>query len=105
MILSSAETLGAAHAALDTTVEYTKQRVQFGQPLSSFQALQHRMANMLIQIELTRSLVYAACDAAGWGYSRSIPLCSRLQKSKPVQVGRTVSQEAIQLHGGIATTG
>jgi alkylation response protein AidB-like acyl-CoA dehydrogenase len=103
MILSSAETLGAAHAALDTTVEYTKQRVQFGQPLSSFQALQHRMANMLIQIELTRSLVYAACDAAD-GDTPDQFRFARAAKVKASSVGRKVSQEAIQLHGGIATT-
>jgi len=103
MTLSSAEILGAAHAALNTTVEYTKQRVQFGQPLASFQALQHRMANMLIQVELTRSLVYAACDAAdGDTPDRSRFACAA--KVKASTVGRKVSQEAIQLHGGIATT-
>lgn len=103
IVLSSAETLGATQAALDTTVDYTKQRIQFGQPLSAFQALQHRMANMLIQTELTRSLVYAACDAADTGHAG----CSRLTlaaKVKAATVGRKVSQEAIQLHGGIATT-
>ena len=103
MTLSSAETLGAAHAALNTTVDYTKQCVQFGQPLASFQALQHRMANMLIQIELTRSLVYAACDAA----DSDTPDRSRFARAAKVKastVGRKVSQEAIQLHGGIATT-
>lgn len=101
--LSSAETLGAAHAALNATVEYTKQRVQFGQPLASFQALQHRMANMLIQVELTRSLVYAACDAAD-GDTPDRFRFARAAKVKASTVGRKVSQEAIQLHGGIATT-
>jgi len=103
MVLSSAETLGATQAALDTTVDYTKQRIQFGQPLASFQALQHRMSNMLIQTELTRSLVYAACDAADDGH----PDCGRFARAAKVKaatVGRKVSQEAIQLHGGIATT-
>ena len=103
MTLSSAETLGAAHAALNTTVDYTKQRIQFGQPLASFQALQHRMANMLIQVELTRSLVYAACDAAD-GDAPDRSRFARAAKVKASTVGRKVSQEAIQLHGGIATT-
>ncbi|MEK9654271.1 MAG: acyl-CoA dehydrogenase [Halieaceae bacterium] len=103
MTLSSAETLGAAHAALNTTVDYTKQRVQFGQPLASFQALQHRMANMLIQVELTRSLVYAACDAAD-SNNADRSRFARAAKVKASTVGRKVSQEAIQLHGGIATT-
>ena len=103
MILSSAETLGAAQAALDTTVDYTKQREQFGQPLASFQALQHRMANMLIQTELTRSLVYSACDAADHD-SPDRGRFARAAKVKSAAVGRKVTQEAIQLHGGIATT-
>ena len=63
MLMASAESVGAMQAALDATVEYTKQRVQFGQTLSSFQALQHRMSDMLIQLELTRSLVASACRA------------------------------------------
>ena len=103
MVLSSAETLGATQAALDTTVDYTKQRVQFGQPLASFQALQHRMSNMLIQTELTRSLVYAACEAADTGHA-DCGRFARAAKVKAATVGRKVSQEAIQLHGGIATT-
>ena len=103
MVLSSAETLGATQAALDTTVDYTKQRIQFGQPLSSFQALQHRMSNMLIQTELTRSLVYAACDAAD-ARRTDFGRFARAAKVKAATVGRKVSQEAIQLHGGIATT-
>ncbi len=103
MTLSSAETLGATQAALDTTVDYTKQREQFGQPLASFQALQHRMSNMLIQTELTRSLIYAACNASDNGHDDAARFV-RAAKVKAATVGRKVSQEAIQLHGGIATT-
>ena len=84
-------------------MDYTKQRVQFGQPLASFQALQHRMSNMLIQTELTRSLIYAACDAADSGRDDAARF-ARAAKVKATTVGRKVSQEAIQLHGGIATT-
>ena len=83
--------------------DYTKQREQFGQPLASFQALQHRMANMLIQTELTRSLVYAACDAADRD-AMDRGRFARAAKVKSAAVGRKVTQEAIQLHGGIATT-
>ena len=103
MLSASAESLGAMQAALDTTVDYTKQRVQFGQPLASFQALQHRMANMLIQIELARSLVYAACDAYDQGAAERT-LFVRAAKAKSAQIAKRVTQEAIQLHGGIATT-
>ncbi|EED36787.1 acyl-CoA dehydrogenase [Luminiphilus syltensis NOR5-1B] len=100
---ASAEALGAMQAALDTTVDYTRQRVQFGKPLSSFQALQHRMANMLIQIELCRSLVGAACRAldAGSEDARRLTLAAKV---KVTSTARKVTQEAIQLHGGIATT-
>ncbi len=103
MTLSSAETLGAAQAALNTPVDCTKPRIQFGQPLASFQALPPRMANMLIQVELTRSLVYAACDAAD-SDAADRSRFARAAKVKASSVGRKVSQEAIQLHGGIATT-
>jgi alkylation response protein AidB-like acyl-CoA dehydrogenase len=53
-----AEALGLCSTMLETTVEYTKQRVQFGVPLSSFQALQHRMADMYVELELMRSMAY-----------------------------------------------
>ncbi len=103
MLLSSAETLGAMQAALHTTIDYTKRREQFGQPLASFQALQHRMADMLTQIELSRSLVYAACTALDDESSDRNQL-ARAAKVKAASVGKKVTQEAIQLHGGIATT-
>jgi alkylation response protein AidB-like acyl-CoA dehydrogenase len=84
-------------------VDYTRQRVQFGRTLSSFQALQHRMANMLIQLELTRSLVDAACRAHDEGdrEARKLALAAKVKVSN---AARKVTQEAIQLHGGIATT-
>lgn len=103
MLLAAAEGVGAMQGALDLTVEYTKQRQQFGQPLASFQALQHRMADMLIQTELARSLVGAACRAvdAGTDEAQSLVLAA---KAKVDTAARKVTQEAIQMHGGIATT-
>ena len=102
-LLASAETLGAMEAALEATVDYTKQRIQFGQPLSSFQALQHRMADMLIQVEMCRSLVEAACRAHDEGTEDEHQLVLAT-KVKVANAGRAITQEAIQLHGGIATT-
>ena len=103
ILMASAETLGAMEAALEATVEYTKQRVQFGQPLASFQALQHRMADMLIQVEMCRSLVEAACRAHDEGSEDEAKLILAT-KVKTSTAGRAITQEAIQLHGGIATT-
>ena len=103
MLMASAESVGAMQAALDATVEYTKQRVQFGQTLSSFQALQHRMSDMLIQLELTRSLVASACRAHDEGAEDAQRL-TLAAKVKAATAARRVTQEAIQLHGGIATT-
>ncbi|MEM1189431.1 MAG: acyl-CoA dehydrogenase [Pseudomonadota bacterium] len=103
MLMASAEAIGAMEASLNATVDYTKQRVQFGQTLSSFQVLQHRMSDMLIQLELTRSLVYAACRAydEGAADARQLTLAAKVKASN---AARRITQEAIQLHGGIATT-
>jgi alkylation response protein AidB-like acyl-CoA dehydrogenase len=103
LLATSAEALGLMQAALDSTVDYTRQREQFGQALSSFQALQHRMADMLIAVELARSLVQAACTAfdSGSADARRLALAAKI---KTVAAARRVTQEAIQLHGGIATT-
>lgn len=103
ILMASAEALGAMEAALEMTVDYTKQRIQFGQPLASFQALQHRMSDMLIQLELSRSLVQAACKAHDEG-SDDAMLLELATKVKVAQAARKITQEAIQLHGGIATT-
>jgi len=103
MLLAAAEGVGAMQGALDLTVDYTRQRQQFGQPLSAFQALQHRMADMLIQVELARSLVTAACNAVDSSSDQARTL-SLAAKAKVDAAARRVTQEAIQMHGGIATT-
>ena len=56
--------MGAAQRALELTVAYTKARVQFGRPIGGFQALQHRMADLLVLVESARALSYAAAEAA-----------------------------------------
>ena len=98
-----AEALGAMTVATELTVEYTKQRKQFGVPIGKFQALQHRMADMLIEIEQVRSSVM---NAAGNLVSdrkvreREVSACKYLVGS----VGRQVAEEAIQIHGGMGMT-
>lgn len=97
IVAVSAEQVGAAQAALDLTVEYTKNRKQFGRVIGSFQALKHRMADMYALVETARSMSYAAAlsqdpqDA----YAAKIYCSEALQQ---------VASEAVQLHGGIAIT-
>lgn len=101
-VLAAAEMLGMASAAFDTTLAYLKQRVQFGQVLATFQALQHRMANLFSEIELMRSAVEAGLAAIdGGGDTRQ---AASLAKGKANEVGHLVSRELIQLHGGIGMT-
>ncbi|MBX3594202.1 acyl-CoA dehydrogenase family protein [Sphingomonas sp.] len=101
-VLVAAEMLGMAGQAFDTTLAYLKQRVQFGQVLATFQALQHRMANLFSEIELMRSAVeagLAAIDAGG-----DTRQAASLAKAKANEVGHLMSRELIQLHGGIGMT-
>ena len=98
-----AEGLGLMSLMLEATVEYTKQRRQFGVPIGSFQALQHRMAEMFIEVELARSVAYMAAmtldEHAGDPVARRRGVsAAKVQMAKS---GRFVGQNAIQLHGGI----
>ena len=97
------EALGLMAVMLEATVQYTKQRQQFGVPISSFQALQHRMAEMFIEVELARSMAFLA--AMTLDEQRDDPLArARGISAAKVQIaksGRFVGQSAIQLHGGI----
>ena len=95
--------VGAAQRALDLTVEYLKERVQFGRPLGSFQALKHRCADMLVQVEAARSISWAAAwavthDPAGLVYRAA------LAKAWCCEAFNLVASEMVQLHGGIAIT-
>jgi len=99
-----AETLGALDRCLALTVEYTRTRTQFGGPIGRFQALQHRMVDMLTRIEQVRSLVYLAaarCEDADVGRRESA-----LSAAKVVvgETARFVGQQAVQLHGGMGVS-
>lgn len=102
-LAACAEVIGGMAAMLRATQDYTSQRQQFGKPLSSFQVLRHRMADMFIQLELTRSLLLAAAASIDAGQPDADKLVSAL-KARTVKAARFVSQNAIQLHGGIAMT-
>lgn len=103
IVAMGAEALGAMDALLSATVEYTKTREQFGQPLSKFQALQHRMADMYLQCEGLRSLLYYAAIAQCEQREDAIKAAAGL-KVKLGEAGRFVAQQAVQLHGGIGMT-
>ena len=101
--LICAEMLGMAEQAFAQTNDYLKTRVQFGQPLSSFQALQHRMARMFTELELMRSLVEAALEAIDAGRS-DVDQAVSLAKATGSETLKLVTREMVQLHGGIGMT-
>ncbi|OQW43878.1 MAG: acyl-CoA dehydrogenase [Proteobacteria bacterium SG_bin6] len=98
-----AEMLGLATQAFETTNDYLKTRVQFGQTLASFQALQHRMARLFTEIELMRSAEEGAFEAIDSGRS-DIDQAVSLAKAIASDTAKLASREMIQLHGGIGMT-
>jgi alkylation response protein AidB-like acyl-CoA dehydrogenase len=102
-IALSAEQVGAAAAALALTVAYAKVRVQFGQPIASFQALQHRMAEMHVLVSSARSLSYAAAEAAR-SRAPGVALHAAAAKAYCSEALERVTGEMIQLHGAIGMT-
>ena len=99
----TAEMLGMAEAAFAQTNDYLKTRVQFGQPLSTFQALQHRMARMFTELELMRSVVEGALEAIDAGRS-DLDQAVSLAKATASDTLKLVTREMVQLHGGIGMT-
>ena len=99
----AAEMLGCALQAFETTVDYLKTRVQFGQVIGAFQALQHRAAKMFTELELTRSCVEAALAAID-DDSAEVPELVSLAKAKAGDTLHLVSNEMVQMHGGIGMT-
>ena len=99
----AAEMLGMAEQAFAMTNDYLKTRVQFGQPLSTFQALQHRMARMFTELELMRSAVEGALEAIDAGRS-DVDQAVSLAKALAGETLKLVSRETVQLHGGIGMT-
>ena len=121
-IALSAEQVGAAQRALELTVAHTKTRVQFGQAIGGFQALQHRMADLHVLVESARALSYAVADAAGdtpadastadastaergtAGDAQDLSLRAAAAKAYCSEVLLKVAGEMIQLHGAIGIT-
>ena len=99
----SAEMLGNALEAFDRTLEYLKERKQFGAVIGSFQALQHRAAIMFAEVELTKSSVLGALNAIDENSNDKARFAS-LAKFKAGETLHLVSSEAVQMHGGVGVT-
>ena len=96
-ILLAVEQIGAATRCLDLTVAYTKDRVQFGRPIGSFQALKHRMADLYVAVQSARAVVAdAVADPS--------PTSAALARLAASEAFSAVAAEAVQMHGGIAIT-
>ncbi len=102
-IALAAEMLGSVQEAFEQTIEYLKTREQFGQPIGSFQALQHRAAQMFCEIEIGKSLVMSALNAVDAG-GFDIPYMACSAKVHMCDTYRLVSNEGIQMHGGMGVT-
>ena len=99
----AAEMLGSAQAALDLTVQYAKDRVQFGSPIGRFQSVKHPLAEMHVQLESARSLLYYAA----WALDESpadVPRAVSRTKALMTEAFNRIGTEAIQLHGTLAFT-
>lgn len=98
-----AEMVGTGQRALDMAVAYAKERVQFGKPIGSFQAVKHKCVDMMVQVENARSLTYYAA----WTVDENVPEARQavpMAKAYCSDMCKTVTSEAIQVHGGIGFT-
>lgn len=103
--LLCSEAVGAMKSANDATLEYLKTRKQFGVPIGTFQALQHRMVDMFVALEQSRSMACLAASKADGATSQSDRMRSiSAAKIRIADACRLVSQEAVQLHGGMGMT-
>ena len=97
------EMVGTGQQALDMAVEYAKERVQFGKPIGSFQAVKHKCVDMMVQVENARSLTYYAA----WTVDENVDEADQavpMAKAYCSDMCKTVTSEAIQVHGGIGFT-
>jgi len=99
----AAEMCGGAQKVLEMSVDYAKVREQFGKPIGSFQAIQHKCANMLVEVESSKSITYYAA----WAVANNVPeaaLAAAMAKAYTSDAYRHTAGEGIQIHGGIGFT-
>jgi len=100
---AAAQLVGAATRLVDMAAAYAKERVQFGKPIGSFQAVKHHLASALVRVEFARPLVYAAA----WSHDEAEPMASRaasMAKAAASDAGRLAARAALQVHGAIGYT-
>ncbi|WP_395108237.1 acyl-CoA dehydrogenase family protein [Actinomadura sp. SCN-SB] len=102
-VLLASEMVGAAQACLDTAVTYAKQREQFGRPIGSFQAIKHKCAEVLVEIEGARSCARYAAWACG-AVPDEVPVVAGLAKAAAAEAFFRAAAENLQIHGGIGFT-
>lgn len=102
-ICIAAMLLGISSEVFERTLAYLKERKQFGVPIGSFQALQHRAAQLFCEIELSKSIVLRALQAADEG-AETLPLLASAAKTKACRTARLAVNEAVQMHGGMGMT-
>jgi len=100
---ASAELLGLAQEVFERTIGYLKERKQFGVPIGSFQALQHRAAHLFGEIEMCKSLVLKALQTLD-GPGGITPELASMTKAKLIATAHRAATEAIQMHGGVGMT-
>jgi alkylation response protein AidB-like acyl-CoA dehydrogenase len=99
----AAEQVGGAQRCLDMSVDYAKERIQFGRPIASFQAVKHKCAEMLLRVESSRSAAYYAGWAAAAG-EPELPVLASLAKAYCSEAYFHCAAESIQIHGGVGFT-
>lgn len=102
-VLVAADLVGVTEAVLRETTDYAKERVQFDRPIGSFQAVAHRLADMLVDCEIARSLLYAACLAIDEGRDNA-PAMVSAAKAWAGDAAVAAAERAVKLHGGIGFT-
>jgi alkylation response protein AidB-like acyl-CoA dehydrogenase len=105
----AAEQLGGAQRALDLAVAYAKERVQFGRPIGSFQALKHALADVMVRVEAARSAVYyagcvAAATSGGDTRSGALPAAASMAKAAATEAFSLATATALQVFGGVGFT-
>ncbi|MCZ7528558.1 MAG: acyl-CoA/acyl-ACP dehydrogenase [Acidimicrobiia bacterium] len=102
-VLAAVETVGAMDTLFTMTVEYSKDRIAFGRPIGSFQALKHVMADLALELETSKAAVTAAIEALGRGADAAAEVVS-MAAAYVGEQGNELAQQCLQIHGGIGYT-
>jgi len=100
----AAESLGGAERCLEMATDYAKTRIQFDRPIGSFQAIKHRLADMLVSVETARSAVYWAACVVASGDEAELPAAAAVARSYATEAFFRCAAECVQIHGGIGFT-